>query len=229
MPPEMQNISLAPPSGRRLTEINMAPRPLHTIDADMANENSMPAWPGARDALLVVDVQEDFLPGGALGVARGDEVVAPLNAALRAFERAGRPIYASRDWHPANHCSFKARGGPWPPHCVAGTPGAGFAAGLALPASAVVVSKATTPEADAYSAFGGTDLAVWLHQAGVRRVVVGGLATDYCVVNTVLDARAAGFEVVVLADAIRAVDVQPGDGARALDAMRKAGARLEPA
>lgn len=187
------------------------------------------AWPGDHDALLVVDVQNDFLPGGALAVAHGDEVVAPLSGVMSAFERAGRPVYASRDWHPANHCSFKARGGPWPPHCVAGTRGAEFAAALALPASAAVVSKASTPDADAYSAFGGTDLAAQLRRKGVRRVIVGGLATDYCVLNTVLDARAAGFEVVVLTDAVRAVDVQPGDGARALDTMRKAGARLEPA
>ena len=187
------------------------------------------AWPAAGDALLVVDVQKDFLPGGALAVARAGEVVAPLNAAIRAFERAGRPVYASRDWHPANHCSFKARGGPWPPHCVAGTLGAQFADGLALPASTVVVSKADTADADAYSAFGGNDLAQRLRRQGVRRVVVGGLATDYCVLNTVLDGRAAGFEVVVLADAIRAVNVQPGDGARALEAMRRAGAFLEAA
>ncbi|MGA8051301.1 MAG: isochorismatase family protein, partial [Burkholderiales bacterium] len=106
------------------------------------------AWPGAHDALIVVDVQNDFLPGGALAVARGDDVVAPLNAAMSAFERAGRPVYASRDWHPANHCSFKPHGGPWPPHCVAGPRGAEFAAALALPASAGVVSKATTPDAD---------------------------------------------------------------------------------
>ncbi|HXZ93337.1 MAG TPA: nicotinamidase [Burkholderiales bacterium] len=187
------------------------------------------AWPAAGDALLVVDVQKDFLPGGALAVARAGEVVAPLNAAIRAFERAGRPVYASRDWHPANHCSFKARGGPWPPHCVAGTRGAEFADGLALPRSAGIVSKADTPDVDAYSAFGGNDLAAQLRRQGVRRVVIGGLTTDYCVVNSVLDARAAGFEVVVLADAIRAVNVQPEDGARALEAMRKAGARLEPA
>jgi nicotinamidase/pyrazinamidase len=187
------------------------------------------AWPAAGDALLVVDVQKDFLPGGALAVAQGDEVVAPLNAAIRAFERAGRPIYASRDWHPANHCSFRARGGPWPPHCVAGTTGADFADELALPPSAVVISKADTPDADAYSAFGGNDLAERLRRQGVRRVVIGGLTTDYCVVNSVLDARAAGFEVVVLADAIRAVNVQPGDEARALEVMRRAGARLEAA
>lgn len=190
---------------------------------------SAKSWPAAGDALLVVDVQKDFLPGGALAVAHGDEVVAPLNAAIGAFERAGRPIYASRDWHPANHCSFKARGGPWPPHCVAGTRGAEFADGLALPPSAVLISKADSPDTDAYSAFGGNDLAAQLKRKGVRRVVIGGLTTDYCVVNSVLDARAAGFEVVVLADAIRAVDVQPGDGARALDTMRKAGARLEAA
>ena len=185
--------------------------------------------PGPNDALIVVDVQRDFLPGGALAVARGDEVIAPLNEAARAFELAGRPIFASRDWHPANHCSFKARGGPWPPHCVAGTPGAEFAGGLALPASAIVVSKATTADADSYSAFGGTDLAAQLRLRGVRRVVVGGLATDYCVLNTVLDARAEGFDVLVLTDAVRAVEVTAGDGERAIAKMEQAGARLEPA
>lgn len=185
--------------------------------------------PGANDALIVVDVQRDFLPGGALGVARGDEVVAPLNEAARAFERAGRPIFASRDWHPPDHCSFKARGGPWPPHCVAGTAGAGFADALALPASAIVVSKATTADADSYSAFGGTDLAAKLRRLGVSRLVVGGLATDYCVLNTVLDARAQGFGVLVLADAVRAVEVAPGDGERAMAKMKQAGARVEPA
>jgi nicotinamidase/pyrazinamidase len=167
--------------------------------------------PGANDALIVVDVQRDFLPGGALGVARGDEVVAPLNEAARAFERAGRPIFASRDWHPPDHCSFKARGGPWPPHCVAGTAGAGFA------------------DADSYSAFGGTDLAAQLRRRGVSRLMVGGLATDYCVLNTVLDARAQGFDVLVLTDAVRAVEVAPGDGERAMAKMKQAGARLEPA
>jgi len=225
----VQKASLAPPSAGRLTEIKTAPCPLHTIGRGMAHDTKISKWPGEHDALLVVDVQKDFLPGGALGVARGDEVLAPLNRALRAFERAGWPVYASRDWHPANHCSFKARGGPWPPHCVAGTAGAEFADGLALPRAASIISKAVTPDADAYSAFGGTDLALRLRHDGVRRVVVGGLATDYCVLNTVLDARAAGFEVVLLADAVRAVDVRPGDGARALEDMRKAGARLEPA
>jgi nicotinamidase/pyrazinamidase len=179
---------------------------------------------GPGDALLAVDVQNDFLPGGALGVRRGDEVLAPLSAWTRAFVRAGLPVYVSRDWHPPDHCSFAARGGPWPPHCVAGTPGAAFAAEFTLPPEYVAVSKATHPQRDAYSAFDGTALAERLRSAGVRRLYVGGLATDYCVRATVLDARAAGLEVVVLRDAIRAVDVAPGDGDRAIAEMRAAGA-----
>lgn len=179
---------------------------------------------GRGDALLAVDVQVDFLPGGALGVARGDEVVPVLNAWVRAFVAAGHPVYVSRDWHPADHCSFAARGGPWPPHCVAGTRGAEFSPAFVLPPEYVVVSKATDRNRDAYSAFDGTALAERLRVAGVRRLFVGGLATDYCVRATVLDARAAGLEVVVLTDAIRGVDVTPGDSARAIEAMRAAGA-----
>lgn len=181
---------------------------------------------GAGDALIVVDVQRDFLPGGALGVPAGDEVVEPLNQAIRAFEHAGLPVYYSRDWHPPDHCSFEAQGGPWPPHCVAGTVGAGFAPDLRLPLDALVVSKATTRDRDAYSAFQGTTLAKQLEAAGVRRVFVGGLATDYCVKATVLDASTLGFEVVVLGGAVRAVDIQPGDGQRALQEMRQSGANL---
>ena len=175
-------------------------------------------------ALLIVDVQNDFLPGGALAVPRGDEVVPLLNRAIDAAGRGGAPVFASRDWHPENHCSFRARGGLWPPHCVAGTPGAAFAPTLALPRDAVVIGKATTADADAYSAFAGTDLAARLRALGVRRLVVGGLATDYCVLNTVRDALKEGFEVALLEDAIRAVDVKPGDGERARQAMRAAGA-----
>ena len=185
---------------------------------------------GRHDAVLIVDVQVDFLPGGNLGVRRGDEVVPALNRYVAAAGRKSLPVFASRDWHPQNHCSFRARGGPWPEHCVAGTPGAAFAPGLELPLDAVVISKATTQEADAYSAFQGTDLAQRLRALGVTRLLVGGLATDYCVLNTVLDARKAGFEVLLLADAIRAVEVKPGDGERAEREMRSAGAvpiRLE--
>jgi len=183
--------------------------------------------PEPTDALVVVDVQKDFLPGGALGVPRGDEVVAPLNEALRAYAGAKRPVFATRDWHPQNHCSFQAQGGPWPPHCVADTSGAAFAEGLVLPQGAQIVSKATEAGQDAYSGFAGTDLGARLAAAGVRRVVVGGLATDYCVLNTVLDARRAGLEVVVLEDCIRAVEVTPGDGTRAIAQMTQAGARLD--
>lgn len=181
---------------------------------------------GPSDALIVVDVQRDFLPGGALAVPAGDEVVAPLNRAIAAFRQAGQPVFFSRDWHPADHCSFKAQGGPWPPHCVAGSKGATFAPGLAVPRDAAVVSKADTPGRDAYSAFQGTDLAAQLEAAGVRRVFVGGLATDYCVKATVLDARRHGFEVEVMQDAVRAVNVEPGDGERALAEMRREGADL---
>lgn len=182
--------------------------------------------PGPGDALVVVDVQNDFLPGGALAVPRGDATIPVLNAWIARFRAAGLPVFATRDWHPPDHCSFQAQGGPWPPHCVAESPGADFAAGLAVPAEAILISKATRPEAEALSGFRGTDLADRLRALGVGRVLVGGLATDYCVRETVLDAIAAGFAVVVLTEAVRAVDVHPGDGDRALDAMRRAGAEL---
>lgn len=182
--------------------------------------------PGLRpgDALVVVDVQRDFLPGGALAVAEGDQVVPVLNRYIARFEEAGLPTVFTRDWHPANHCSFRAQGGPWPPHCVAGSEGAAFAPGLAVPATVLVISKATTPEADAYSGFQRTPLAQWLRDQGCRRLFIGGLATDYCVLETVRDALAAGFAAVLLRDAVRAVNLQPGDGARAEQAMREAGA-----
>lgn len=181
-----------------------------------------PAW-RVGDGLLIVDVQRDFLPGGALAVAGGD-VVEPLNGALERCAEQGLPVFATRDWHPSDHCSFKPRGGPWPPHCVAGTPGAAFAQGLRLGSEVRVVSKGLDPEREAYSGFAGTDLAQQLHDAGVRRLVVGGLATEYCVRQTVLDARRLGFDVVVLRDAVAAVEAR--DGQRALDEMAAAGARI---
>jgi nicotinamidase/pyrazinamidase len=182
--------------------------------------------PGAGDALLVVDVQNDFLPGGSLAVPRGDEVVPVLNRCLSLFTEKELPIYASRDWHPVNHCSFKARGGPWPPHCVADTYGAEFAGNLDLPADAVIISKADTPEKDAYSAFEGTDLGLCLKAVDVKRLFVGGLATDYCVLQSVKDARALGYDVVLLTDAVRAVEASPGDGKKALAEMGQAGAEF---
>jgi nicotinamidase/pyrazinamidase len=175
-------------------------------------------------ALLIVDVQQDFLPGGALAVPRGDEVVPVLNRYIELARDQDVPILASRDWHPGRHCSFQGQGGPWPPHCIAGSPGAGFAPGLTLPADAVIISKATREAPDAYSAFSGTDLEERLREMGVKELLIGGLATDYCVRATVCDALAAGFEVKLLADAIRAVDAHPGDGVRAEREMQEAGA-----
>jgi nicotinamidase/pyrazinamidase len=182
--------------------------------------------PGPGDALLVVDVQNDFLPGGALGIAQGDRVVPPLNRMLRIWRHHGWPVYLSRDWHPPGHCSFAEQGGPWPVHCVAGSSGAEFAPGLDRAPGDVVVSKATRVDRDAYSALDRTGLADQWRAAGVRRVFIGGLATDYCVRATGSDARAAGLDVVVLTDAVCAVDVQPDDGDRALADLAAAGCSL---
>ncbi len=182
--------------------------------------------PRSGDALLVVDVQRDFMPGGALGVPAGDRVLAPLNRCIARFAAAGAPVFASRDWHPADHCSFADRGGPWPVHCVAGSPGAAFDPGLELPPRTEFVAKATERDREAYSALDRTGLAERLQALGVRRLVIGGLATDYCVLRTVLDARKLGLDVLVLSDAIAAVDVRPGDGERAIGEMAAAGARL---
>ncbi len=176
------------------------------------------------DALLIVDVQNDFLPGGNLAVPQGDAIVPVLNDYIQRFTAQGLPVYASRDWHPHEHCSFNEQGGPWPVHCVAGTPGADFAPGLRLPADTVVISKATTSDSDAYSAFQGTGLAQRLRNDGVQRLFVGGLATDYCVRHTVLDALDAGLQVFLLRDAIRAVDLHAGDGRRAEQEMLDHGA-----
>jgi len=185
--------------------------------------------PRAGDALIIVDLQRDFLPGGALAVAQGDRVLTAINDYLALFVARRVPVFATRDWHPPDHCSFVARGGLWPPHCIAGSAGAAFGDGLDLPAEAVIVSKATTAERDAYSGFEGTDLQARLQQAHVSRLFVGGLATDYCVLRTVLDARSLGYTVVLLRDAIAAVDVRSDDGERAIDQMRAAGATLTDA
>jgi nicotinamidase/pyrazinamidase len=181
-------------------------------------------------ALLIVDVQNDFCPGGALPVAEGDRVVPVLNAYIDRFSRTGLPVYASRDWHPPVTKHFREFGGPWPPHCVENTEGAAFHAALQLPRTALVVTKGTDPEDHGYSAFEGKtptgdNLAASLRDEHVRHLYVGGLATDYGVRRSVLDARREGFDVVVLLDAIRGIDVQDGDTARALDEMLRAGAR----
>lgn len=187
----------------------------------------MPPRLSPQDALLIVDVQNDFCPGGALAVAGGDEVVPVLNAWIEAAVQAGATIVASRDWHPADHASFGERGGPWPVHCVAGTPGAQLHPGLRLPEGAWIVDKGAGRDREQYSALDRTGLAERLWEAGVRRLWVGGLALDVCVRASVLDALEAGFEVRVIRDASRPVDVNPGDGERAIREMESAGARIE--
>jgi nicotinamidase/pyrazinamidase len=168
-------------------------------------------------------------------VPEGDRVVPILNRYAERFSRCGAPVFASRDWHPVRTKHFKAWGGAWPPHCMQDTSGAAFHPELALPAGTEIVSKGMDPEADAYSCFqaetaAGLPFAAALGEQGVGRLFVGGLATDYCVRATVLDALKEGYEVVVLEDAVAAVDLTPGDGARALGEMQAAGAgraRLE--
>ena len=179
------------------------------------------------DAVIVVDVQNDFCPGGALAVPDGDQVIDVLNRWIEQAERVGATIVLSRDWHPANHCSFLGQGGPWPVHCVQRTPGADYHPELRIPPTAIYVDKATNPDHDNFSNFAGTALADQLRRKGIRRLWVGGLALDYCVRATVLDAVAEGFEVHLLTAATRAVELAPGDGRRAIDEMRSAGAVIE--
>ena len=179
-----------------------------------------------KKALIVVDVQNDFCPGGSLAVARGDEVVTPLNKLMKEFLDRGEPVYKTRDWHPAQTKHFAAYGGTWPIHCVQNTAGAEFHADLLDDPRITVISKGIDESADGYSGFDGTNLSERLHNEGVQEVWVGGLATDYCVKETVLDAVRQGFEVKALADAMRAVNVKPDDGAKAVAEMRQAGAEI---
>lgn len=178
---------------------------------------------GARDALLVVDVQNDFVTG-SLPVPDAAAVIAPLNRCIALLHAGGAAIFASRDWHPADHASFRPHGGAWPVHCVAGTGGADFAHGLRLPRDARIVSKATLQHHEAYSAFDGTFLDEELRALHVRRLFVGGLAADYCVRASVLDACRLGYDVFVVEEGIRAVDAATGAAAR--EDMRRAGARF---
>jgi nicotinamidase/pyrazinamidase len=178
-----------------------------------------------RQALVVVDVQNDFCPGGALAVEHGDEVVPALNNLIDQFLQRGDPVFKSRDWHPPTTKHFEAYGGTWPPHCVQNTSGAEFHAQLRDDPRIHIISKGLG-DTDCYSAFDETDLAQQLHNISVEEVLVGGLATDYCVKATVLAALKEGFQVKALKDAMRPVDLQPGDGERAIEEMRMAGAEV---
>ena len=171
----------------------------------------------------------NFCPGGALAVAEGDRVVAPLNRYLERFADAGLPIFATRDWHPEKTIHFKAYGGLWPAHCIQGSKGAEFRADLALPEDAVIVSAGTASDEEGYSGFDGVDssgvgLMELLRRPNVTRIYVGGLATDYCVKQTVLDGLKRGFSVTLLEDAVRGVELTPGDSQRAIQEMLQAGA-----
>ncbi len=179
----------------------------------------------AADALIIGDIQIDFLPGGALPVPRGDEVIPVLNDYIRLFASAGAKIIATRDWHPPNHMSFKPFGGPWPMHCLKDSEGAKLHPDLKLPKNVIVISKATDPQREAYSAFDGTSLADNLRASGTNRVFVGGLATDYCVRWTILDALSLGLFAVVLSDATRGINVKPDDSEKAIQEMQTKGAR----
>ncbi|WP_231908713.1 isochorismatase family protein [Candidatus Nitrospira inopinata] len=184
----------------------------------------------SHDALILVDVQNDFLPGGPLGVADSGAIVPILSEYVRRFHERGLPIFLTRDWHPRNHCSFQQQGGPWPLHCLAGSQGALPPDQFPVPAPAVIIYKGIDPDQDAYSGFQGTALHRHLQALDVRRLFIGGLATDYCVLNTVKDALSLGYAVRLLTDAIKAVDVRPDDGERAEQEMIRLGAvpiRLE--
>jgi nicotinamidase/pyrazinamidase len=180
-----------------------------------------------ESALILVDIQNDFCPGGALAVSEGDLIVPIVNRLIPRFPL----VISTQDWHPANHISFKAQGGPWPPHCVKGTPGAELHPDLETDTIAHYFRKASSPNKDDYSEFEGKDeqrrsLDEVLKGQGVKRIYVVGLATDYCVLETVLDGLKYGYEVYAVTDAMRAVNVNPDDGEKALYRMASSGANL---
>jgi nicotinamidase/pyrazinamidase len=174
------------------------------------------------EALIVIDVQNDFCPGGALAVAHGDAVVEPINELAARFPL----VVATRDWHPRDHGSFREHGGPWPVHCVQDTPGAELHPGIDRERVDIVLDKGQAPDREGYSGFEATPLESILRERDVDTVHVAGLALDYCVRATALDARRAGFDVVLHRGATRAVDAAPGDGERALQELRDAGVRI---
>lgn len=171
------------------------------------------------DALIVVDMQRDFMPGGTLPVPEADTIIPTINEYIQIFKNRGGTIVATRDWHPTNHISFTTRGGPWPPHCIQGTSGAEFHPDLTLPENTIIVSKATEPDKEAYSGFDGTNLNDVLRERGVNRIFVCGVATNYCVKATAIDGVKLGYTVIVLLDAIRGIDIPPGSVDRALNEM----------
>ena len=187
----------------------------------------------AKDScLVIVDVQNDFCPGGALAVPEGDEVIPKINSWVKRFQEAKLPVVYTQDWHPKNHCSFRENGGIWPPHCVQGTRGAELHPDLIM--DGTIFRKGFLPDKEAYSGFDGTlegkpgnpALGQWLRENGVKRLYVGGLATDYCVKATVLDGLKQGFQVILIRQGVRAVNVNLGDGDRVIEEMVRSGAEV---
>jgi nicotinamidase/pyrazinamidase len=178
------------------------------------------------DALIIVDVQNDFCPGGALAVEGGDEIATKLSSLATRFRIKGSRIFATQDWHPEKHSSFVEQGGPWPPHCVQATRGAEFHENLQLPIGTGIVRKGADPKVDAYSGFLDSTLEAQIRRSNIERVFIGGLATDYCVLNTAMDAAKLGFETFVLEDGIAAVNAEPGDGDKAIQKMKDNGAKM---
>jgi nicotinamidase/pyrazinamidase len=178
------------------------------------------------DALIIVDIQKCFFPGGALPVRDGDQVVPVLNKYIKKFQKAEAKIYATRDWHPSNHESFKDYGGKWPPHCIQGNEEAKFHPDLKLPVDTAVISAGDKPDVEGYSGFDHTELENKLKKAHVDRIFVGGLATDYCVKSTVLDALEKGFETILLTDAIKGINEKPDDAKNAINQMLSKGVKV---
>jgi len=174
------------------------------------------------EALIIVDMQRDFMPGGALPVPDGDKIIPKVEEYIKKFKGKGALIVATRDWHPENHISFKEQGGPWPKHCVQNTDGAEFV--VKLPENTIIISKADKPDKEAYSGFEGTNLAEILKEKGIKKVYICGVATEYCVKATVLDALKHGFEVYILKDAIEGIN--PGDEEKALKELEERGAKI---
>lgn len=182
-------------------------------------------------ALLVTDMQVDFCPGGSLAVAEGDAIIPAINHYIELFRQKGLPVYATRDWHPAETSHFSQFGGKWPPHCVQGTPGAGFHPALQLPDDVIIVSKGTDPQRDDYSPFqaivaDGRTFADHLKAVGANHLYFCGVATDFCIRWSALDALRAGFKVTVLRDAVKGIDLIAGDSERALEEIRQAGGEI---
>jgi len=174
-----------------------------------------------NSALIVVDMQNDFMDGGVLAVPGSKSIVPTINLYMEVFHNRSLPIYATRDWHPQNHISFRERGGPWPPHCIMFTEGASFFNKLKFPKETEVISKAMKPDEEAYSGFQGTDLAIRLKKRGISNIFISGVATEYCVLSTAMDGIKNGFRVHLLQDAVRGI--KDRDVSSAMQRMKDAG------